>query len=116
MYTLSFTEDGEVVSTYQFIYENLSDSSISTTIEGKGAKEVKVSITSAQSGLTATLGTYTFDYSNNTFSVLSEDIAGALDSVTLAAAATTEPVTQAENEVNYADPSYYGDDNTAVEG
>lgn len=96
MYTLSFTTDEDgVIASRQFVAESLTDGSVTVKVKGKGAKTVKVSITSAQSGKTDIIGTYTFDFVNNTFTVSSEDIDGALANV---AVPTVPAVTTASEE------------------
>ena len=90
MYTLSFTTDEDgVIASRQFVAESLTDASVSVKVKGKGSKTVKVSITSAQSGKTEVLGTYTFDFAGKKFTASSENIAGAIEGV----AVPTVPVT-----------------------
>lgn len=89
MYTLSFSVDGQVIATYQFVAESLDGQSLTAKVEGKGTKTVKVSVTNSQSGKTAVVGTYTFDFANKTFNASSENIDGAFESVAPASAATT---------------------------
>ena len=82
MYTLSFTTDEDgVIASRQFVAESLTNASVSVKVKGKGSKVVKVSITSAQSGKTEVLGTYTFDFANKKFTASSENIEGALSGV-----------------------------------
>ena len=90
MYTLSFTTDEDgVIASRQFVAESLTDASVSVKVKGKGSKTVKVSITSAQSGKTEVLGTYTFDFAGKKFTASSENISGAIEGV----AVPTVPVT-----------------------
>ncbi len=92
MYTLSFTGDEGVIASYQFVAESLDDNSVKATVKGKGTQKVKVSITSSQSGKTALIGTYTFDFASGSFSANSEDISAALDSIAIITTpAATEP-------------------------
>lgn len=102
MYTLSFTTDEEgVIASRQFVAESLTDASVSVKVSGKGKRTVKVSVTGAQSGKTAVVGTYTFDFANKTFTASSENIEGAFDEVMVKTtlAATQEP---AETQVTTA--------------
>ena len=95
MYTLSFTTDEDgVIASRQFVAESLTNASVSVKVKGKGSKMVKVSITSAQSGKTEVLGTYTFDFANKKFTASSENIEGALSGVAMQTvpAVTTAPV------------------------
>lgn len=89
LYTLSFTEadTGVVLTSYQFVAESLTDGSVTATVTGTGKKSVSVSITSALSGKTGVIGTYTFDFANESFSTTSEDIISALNKI----AVETEP-------------------------
>lgn len=92
MYTLSFTTDEDgVIASRQFVAESLTDASVSVKVQGKGSKVVKVSITSAQSGKTEVLGTYTFDFANKRFTASSENIAGALAGVAVQTVPATTP-------------------------
>ena len=95
MYTLSFTTDEDgVIASRQFVAESLTNASVSVKVKGKGSKVVKVSITSAQSGKTEVLGTYTFDFANKKFTASSENIEGALSGVAVQTvpAVTAAPV------------------------
>lgn len=98
MYTLSFTTDEDgVIASYQFVAENLNDGSVTAKVKGKGVKTVKVSVTSSQSGKTAPVGTYTFDFANKTFTASSESINQAFASVAVETTpAMTEPPAPAE--------------------
>ena len=87
-YTLDFSIDGEIVKSQSFVTENTNGMVVVSMVD-KGMKQVVVTVTSAQSGLTARLGTYNFDFPNNTFTAVSEDIDGGFEAVTIAA--TTEP-------------------------
>ncbi|MCD7959977.1 MAG: Stk1 family PASTA domain-containing Ser/Thr kinase [Ruminococcus sp.] len=93
-YTLNFSTDEGVIQSYQFVRESLDDGSVTVPITGTGSKTVSVSISSSQSGKTALIGTYTFDFTNETFSAISEDLDTALNSVILV---TTTTVTTAES-------------------
>ena len=102
MYTLSFTTDEEgVIASRQFVAESLTDASVSVKVSGKGKRTVKVSVTGAQSGKTAVVGTYTFDFANKTFTASSENVEGAFDEVMVKTtlATTQEP---AETQVTTA--------------
>lgn len=100
MYTLSFTTEGEVIATYQFVAESLDNNSLTAKVEGKGVKTVKVSVTNAQSGKTAVVGTYTFDFANKTFTPSSENIDGAFAEVAVQTTpAPTEAPTEPQEEV-----------------
>lgn len=95
MYTLSFTTDEDgVIASRQFVAESLTNASVSVKVKGKGSKVVKVLITSAQSGKTEVLGTYTFDFANKKFTASSENIEGALSGVAVQTvpAVTAAPV------------------------
>lgn len=95
MYTLNFTGEEGVIASRQFVAETLDDNSVSVKVTGKGKQTVKVSITSAQSGQTAVVGTYVFDFANGNFTVTDEDISAALNAI----AVVTAPVpTQAPTE------------------
>ncbi|MGN0584416.1 MAG: Stk1 family PASTA domain-containing Ser/Thr kinase [Ruminococcus sp.] len=87
-YTLDFSIDGEIVKSQSFVTENTNGMVVVSMVD-KGMKQVVVTVTSAQSGLTARLGTYNFDFPNNTFTAVSEDIDGGFEAVTITAA--TEP-------------------------
>lgn len=91
MYTLSFTGDDGVIASYQFVAEAIDQNSVTAKVTGKGKQNVKVSVTSAQTGKTAVIGTYSFDFGNKTFSAISEDINGAFDAVTPVITAAPAP-------------------------
>ncbi|MGN0632123.1 MAG: Stk1 family PASTA domain-containing Ser/Thr kinase [Ruminococcus sp.] len=80
-YTLDFSIDGNIVKSQAFVTEN-TNGMVAVSIVDKGIKQVVVSITSEQSGLTARLGTYNFDFSKSTFTVVSENIDGGFQAVT----------------------------------
>ncbi len=102
LYTLSFTTDEGVIQTYQFVAEAIEDNSISVDVKGKGSETVKISLTSSQSGITAVIGTYTFDFANGKFTVVDEDLSNAINSVivveTTTVVTTTEAVTETVTE------------------
>lgn len=89
IYTLSFTDTstGVLLTSYQFVAESLTNYSVTASVTGTGTKTVSVSITSQKSGKTAVIGTYIFDFENETFSATKENIAAALDEIAIA----TEP-------------------------
>jgi serine/threonine-protein kinase len=80
-YTLDFSIDGEIVASYPFVAENTSGM-VAVTLTNQGSKQVVVSITGSQTGSTARLGVYLFDFANGTFTTESEDIDGGFESVT----------------------------------
>ena len=65
--------------------------SVTIDVQGTGSETLSVVLTS--SGKTATIGTYKFDFANQNFTTVSEDINGAFDSV-----GATEPTTEAPTE------------------
>ncbi len=81
-YTLDFTIDGEIVESYSFVTES-TNGMVAVTLTDQGKKQVVVSITGTQSGLTSRLGTYLFDFSTGTFTAESEDIDGGFEAVTI---------------------------------
>ncbi len=106
MYTLSFTTDEDgVIASQQFVAESLTDASVTVKVKGKGSKTVKVSVTSAQSGKTELIGTYTFNFAGSTFTASSENIDGAFEGV---AVVTTPAVTQAAAAADSSDETAGG--------
>lgn len=91
-YTLDFSINGNIVESQSFVTETAANGMVVVYIKDKGIKQVVVSVTSAQSGLTARLGTYNFDFANSTFTVVSEDIDGGFGSVTILETTTATPV------------------------
>ena len=65
--------------------------SVTIDVQGTGSETLSVVLTS--SGKTATIGTYKFDFANQNFTTVSEDINGAFDAV-----GATEPTTEAPTE------------------
>ena len=97
MYTINFTTDDGVLASKQFVAETLDGGSFSATVPGKGKKSVKVTVTSAQTGKTEVIGTYTFDFASKTFTASSEDIDGAFQRIApLVTQAVTEAATAAD--------------------
>lgn len=92
-YTLDFSIDGQIVKSQAFVTEN-TNGMVAVSIVEKGIKQVVVSVTSEQTGLTARLGTYNFDFSKSTFTVVSENIDGGFQAVT--AVQTSPPSQQPE--------------------
>lgn len=80
-YTLDFSIDGNIIKSQAFVTEN-TNGMVAVSIIDKGIKQVTVSITSEQTGLTARLGTYNFDFAKSTFTVVSENIDGGFLAVT----------------------------------
>ncbi len=92
-YTLEFsTEDGTVLSSTDFVAETLTDGIVTATVHGQGIETVTVSISSQSTGETAVMGTYTFDFENESFTAIEESISSAIDDV-ISAEAQSEPVT-----------------------
>lgn len=90
VYTLSFTTDEGIIGSYQFVAEALEDHAISTEVTGTGENTtVRVSISSTQTGRTALLGTYTFDFVNDHFTAQSEDFTAIEDVLPLETSETT---------------------------
>lgn len=98
LYTLDFSTDDGVIQSYQFVAEALDedDRSISVPVTGTGSKDITISITSSQTGLTAVLGEYTFNFAESTFSVISEDLSDALDYVISTTVTTTTVASEEE--------------------
>lgn len=98
LYTLDFSTDDGVIQSYQFVAEALDDDdrSISVPVTGTGSKDITISITSSQTGLTAVLGEYTFNFAESTFSVISEDLSDALDYVISTTVTTTTVASEEE--------------------
>lgn len=92
-YNLDFSINGEVVKSQAFVAENTADGMVVVSIVDKGIKQVVVTITSLQSGLTARLGTYNFDFASNNFNAVSEDIDGGFAAVTIQDTTSPPPVT-----------------------
>lgn len=90
-YTLDFSIDGEIVESTAFIAESVNGMIISN-IPGRGTKQVVVSVTGTQSGQSARMGTYTFNFGTGSFTAVSESIDAAFAAVTVTP--TTEPSTQ----------------------
>ncbi len=82
-YTLDFSINGNIVKSQSFVTESAADGMVVVYIKDKGIKQVVVSVTSDQSGLTSRLGTYNFDFANSTFTVVSENIDGGFEAVTV---------------------------------
>ncbi len=81
-YTLSFsTSDGTVLSSTNFVAETLTDGSVTATVRGTGTETITVSIYSQSTGKTAVMGTYTFDFENESFTAISESLSSAIDTV-----------------------------------
>ncbi|MBQ8724625.1 MAG: Stk1 family PASTA domain-containing Ser/Thr kinase, partial [Oscillospiraceae bacterium] len=91
-YTLDFSIDGQIVESYAFVTES-TNGMVAVTLKERGTKQVVVSITGTQSGLTSRLGTYNFDFTSGTFSVVTESIDAGFAAVTITP--TTEPPTVA---------------------
>ena len=72
-FTIDFTIDGVTVSSTDFNAASGS-ASIKSNVQGSGTKTVVVILTNNSNSMNKTIGTYTFDFSNNTFSTVSEDI------------------------------------------
>ncbi len=90
-YTLDFSIDGEIVESTVFIAESVNGMIISN-VPGRGTKQVVVSVTGTQSGQSARMGTYTFNFGTGSFTAVSESIDAAFAAVTVTP--TTEPPTQ----------------------
>lgn len=81
-YTLDFSIDGEIVESYSFVTES-TGGMVTVTLTERGTKQVVVSVTGTQSGLTSRMGTYNFDFTSGTFSAVSETIDEAFAAVTI---------------------------------
>lgn len=90
-YTLDFSIDGEIVESYAFVTES-TDGLVAVTLTEKGTKQVVVSVTGTQSGLTARLGTYNFDFSSGGFTAVSENIDAGFEAVTIVSTTEAPPV------------------------
>jgi serine/threonine-protein kinase len=112
-FTLDFTIDGITVKSVDFNASS-GTGSISPTIEGSGTKSVVVILTNNSNNSYKTIGTYSFDFTNKTFSTVSEDITGAFEAVdgikveTQAPETTQEATTVAQDVVD--DDNNYVDD------
>ncbi len=90
-YTIDFSVGNEIVESQSFVAENTSGMLVSY-IPGRGTERVVVTITGS-TGLTATMGTYSFNFTSGTFTAISESIDPAFQAVTVSP--TTEPPTPA---------------------
>lgn len=101
-FTIDFTINGVTVSSTDFNAASGS-SSISSNVEGSGEKTVKVILTNNSNSMTQTIGTYDFDFTNNTFEAMSEDIEQAfydVGGIKTETQAPTEAPTEAQTEEN----------------
>ncbi len=87
-YTLDFSIDNEIVESYSFVTES-TDGLVVVTLTDRGTKQVVVSVTGAQSGMTSRMGTYKFDFTAGDFTAVSESIDAAFEAVTI------QPTTEA---------------------
>ncbi len=94
-YTLDFSINGDIVQSQAFVAENTVDGLVVATLTGRGIKQVVVTVTGVQSGLTARMGTYNFDFASGSFTAVSEDIDNAFAAVTVQEV-TSPPVIQTE--------------------
>lgn len=89
-YTLDFTADGQVVKSYSFVAES-AGGMVAVTLSGEGQKQVIVSVTGENSGATARLGIYQFDFPAGVFYADTEDIDAGFAAVTVMNEPATAP-------------------------